>query len=220
MTNKTKSDTKSRRRTAKLAGCILSILAMFAPGPATAQFENADIRVMEIFKAAYQGICTSIEGDSGDALQPEIWDLEFSYDYEPDETRPFRLYRIHCYNGAYNEIHIFYGADEYEEVKQITFARPDFTVHYKDDDYLSTQYKIEMHGFSASDMMVNSGFNPETDTIYEFSRWRGFGDASSAGEWEFQRGKFVLQSYDVDPTYDGEYHQDRIYGEGDPNNDY
>ncbi|MCB9993944.1 MAG: DUF1176 domain-containing protein [Hyphomicrobiaceae bacterium] len=183
---------------------------------ALAQFENADRQVQDVFAIAYKDICTSL--DPSDMLDPtpEIYDFTFSYDFEPDVKRPYRLYRFHCFNGAYNAIHVYYGADQYEEVHQVFFAVPSFDVKYENDDDESKNYKVTVNGFTAYDQLVNSEVDPATQSIHEYSKWRGLGDASSEGLWVFEQGRFVLKYYDIDPSYDGEFILHRIYGEGQP----
>ncbi|MCB1517783.1 MAG: DUF1176 domain-containing protein [Hyphomicrobiaceae bacterium] len=199
-----------------VALAAVGLTPLIGTAPAFADFENADQHVQEIFAISYKDICTSLE--PGDMLDPtpEKWDFTFSYDYEPDVKRPFRLYRFHCFNGAYNAIHVFYGADQYEEVHQIFFAEPSFDLKYENDDFDSPNYKATVNGFTAYDQLVNSEVDPDTQTIYEYSKWRGMGDASSEGAWTLDGGRFVLQYYDIDASYDGEHTLRRIYGDGKP----
>lgn len=57
-------------------------------------------------------------------------------------------------------------------------------------------------GFTASHELTNAEFDKTTNSISSFAKWRGMGDASSSGTWNFVDGQFVLKNYDVDPTYD------------------
>ena len=63
---------------------------------------------------------------------------------------------------------------------------------------------IAITGYSARFTAVNAEYDPKTKTITSGSLWRGVGDASSGGTWVFDAGEFVLQTYEVDATYDGE----------------
>ena len=106
--------------------------------------------------------------------------------------------------------------DEYEEVRQIHFAAPQLDITYPDDDYESSSYKLRVTGFTARPTLVNSSFDPETASVHEFSKWRGLGDASSVGEWTFSDGEFVLETYDIDASYDGLIEHKRVVGDGEP----
>lgn len=52
--------------------------------------------------------------------------------------------------------------------------------------------------------LTNSTFDEETKTITSNAYWRGIGDASSIGVWEFREASFALKRYEVDATYDEE----------------
>jgi hypothetical protein len=53
-------------------------------------------------------------------------------------------------------------------------------------------------------MLGLAGFDPATQTIHSFVKWRGLGDASESGVWVFENGEFSLDAFEVDPTFDGE----------------
>lgn len=187
---------------------------VMAVQPAPAMFENADSRVMQIFESAQAGLCFSLENEQKPDVQS--WDLQFAYDYDSKQFWDFRLYRIHCSNGAYNEIHVFYGVNHNDEVSQIYFPMPKLDIIYKNDNYEQSIYAVEVEGFLASPQLVNSEFDANTQSIFAYSKWRGIGDASSVGEWVFDQGDFILKSYDVDASYDRKYEMKRVYGEGAP----
>ena len=63
---------------------------------------------------------------------------------------------------------------------------------------------IALTGYSATQILVNSGVDSQAQTISGQSCWRGICDASSAGIWVLDQGEFRLERYLVDPTYDGE----------------
>lgn len=190
------------------------LCAAFACQPALAQFENADARVMSMFETAQADLCFTLQEEQTPDMQS--WDLKFAYDYDPEQFWDFRLYRIHCSNGAYNEIHVFYGINHNSEISQIHFPAPHLDITYKNDDYDQSIYAVEVDGFVARAELVNSEFDPEDNMIYSYSKWRGLGDASSVGQWQFHQGEFVLKAFDVDASYDGLFDMKRVYGEGEP----
>ena len=59
-------------------------------------------------------------------------------------------------------------------------------------------------GYTAESTLVNSDYDPGTQTLTSYNKWRGVGDAFSAGTWIFREGAFTLVRYDVDASYDGE----------------
>jgi len=184
-----------------------------APSTAFAKPDSIDRAVQQKFETAYEGECDSfLAGDQG-RITPEIFKLTFRHDYTNAPLSTYRLYKFPCYMGAYNESSVFFSADEYDQILQVHFAFPQFDVTYKDDqDEILDQ--ITQTGFSTHHTLTNSSFDESTQTLHSRSAWRGLGDASSSGEWLFVRGKFILQTYDIDPTYDGEINPIRIYGDG------
>ncbi|WP_330166429.1 DUF1176 domain-containing protein [Rhizobium sp. C4] len=50
--------------------------------------------------------------------------------------------------------------------------------------------------------MTNPFFDEKTQSITEFGKWRGLGDAWSSGDWRFEAGKFVMVRYEIDPIYE------------------
>ncbi len=195
----------------------LAALSVAISTPVTAQddMEGFEKRVERIFSTAYAEIC-QIDRFVKSDFPPEIYRTTFNYGDEDYPPRPFALVRLHCSFGAYNEMHVFYGVDDYGEVRQVQFATPSFDVTYVDGNYDGAVQSIDMNGFTAADRLVNSSVDPATLTVTSWSKWRGIGDASSSGEWVFREGEFVLVAFDVDASYDGEVNPVRIFGEGPP----
>ena len=59
-------------------------------------------------------------------------------------------------------------------------------------------------------MLANSSYDEATMSITSNAKWRGVGDASSAGTWIFRDGEFTLVRYDVDASYDGEINPETV----------
>jgi uncharacterized protein DUF1176 len=200
---------------------ILALLLTLgvATSPVLAQTSNArsDKQVQRIFQVAMKGICESL--DPASILYPptpEIFEISGGGENEDYPEGPYRLYAFPCTAGAYNFGSIFYVADDFGEIRQAQFATPEFDVTNETDDFESAVTGIELTGFYAYDIIISPDFDPQTNTLESFSKWRGLADASSSGQWVFKRGRFVLKSYDVDASYDGEMNPVRIYGEGNP----
>ncbi|MEO9168164.1 MAG: DUF1176 domain-containing protein, partial [Aestuariivirga sp.] len=111
------------------------------------------------------------------------------------------LFKFVCSMAAYNETDIFYLADNENTLSRIAFAEPQMDISYLDTDSAKLK-SMKVKSFTASDALINADFDPKTNSISNFAKWRGIGDASNSGTWIFSEGQFALQSYDVDPTYD------------------
>lgn len=200
------------KRQTTLSAALVGALLLSTSSAALAKPNVIDRAVQQKFEAAYEGECDSfLAGDQG-RITPEIFKLSFRHDYNNAPLTVYRLYKFPCYQGAYNESSVFYGADDYDQILQIHFAFPQFEVTYKDEQNEILD-QISQTGFSTHHTLTNSSFDETTQTLHSRSAWRGLGDASSAGEWLFVRGKFILQNYEIDPTYDGEINPIRIYGQ-------
>ncbi len=170
-------------------------------------------RVQTIFETLYANNCVSLfPGET--PSKPEIFEFTFNYEDEDYPPRPYTLFQYLCFQGAYNQGFVYFGVDDYDEIARLQFAVPTFDVTNETDDYQSPVTDIAVTGFMATDSITNAYFDLETKTIISFSKWRGLGDAFSAGEWAFEGGNFVLKAYDVDADYDGQRQPTRIYGEG------
>lgn len=127
-------------------------------------------------------------------------------DAASDPERTARLISFPCASGAYNFSTVYYLWDDLSGVRQVQFPTPQFDVVYENPEETenSPVKEITVTGFSASDQVINSEFDPADNAITSWEKWRGVGDASSNGKWVFRNGSFVLVKYDVDASYDGE----------------
>lgn len=201
------------RRSTRLAGLSLGALALATATsamPVLAQVSErgqaAIDKAMAVMAATYPDRCG--QGIESPEMQaPEVHEISYRYDFEDesDDERTWQLVALLCGFGAYNVQTVYYLIDEYDELTPVQFAVPSFDIGHEDpEDYESAITSLDISGFHAKAMMVNSEFNPNLNAISEFSHWRGLGDASSIGEWRFENGEFVLHTYMVDPSYDGE----------------
>lgn len=184
----------------------LPLLAL-SVGPVLAQEASLEKRAQKLHALA-----------GGEWCQPEIaagfdpedgayreWTLRYTPDWEGAEEETMTLVRIFCMAGAYNVQHSYYLYREYEGLRPLAFAVPTFDLEYENDDSLEGELLgITLNGMSAETTLTNSLFDQETQTITSNASWRGIGDASSIGVWEFREGSFVLKRYEVDASYDGE----------------
>ncbi len=147
--------------------------------------------------------CEKAADTRGGANPPQVFQIEYkdSYAGAEDPPRKFTLFAFACSMGAYNSGEVYYGYNDVDGLVRLSFAAPHLDIAYEDEEQ-SKLKSLAVNGFETDDVLVNSEYSPESKTINFFSKWRGIGDASSNGEYQFRDGRFVLVQYDVDPTTD------------------
>lgn len=187
---------------APVSGPIETALPTSCPDAPALPAQNATLeRAKAKFMASRLDSCQIEEGND-----PEVWDIEFHYTYDSQDepARKFTLMRFYCARGAYNEVHVYYLADDTGELNELHFAQPELDIRYENDDHEGKVESVNVIGFTSADRLVNSEFDPDTKTISSWAKWRGVGDASSVGKWIFRNGTFTLVRFEVDASYDGE----------------
>ena len=178
-------------------------------GPALADdADTAAIAAARAFMlAALPGQCdesSPYPDDDGfsDAAIALSWKPDWAGANDPDSRAT--LYQLFCMAGAYNVVQAYVIKPEDGEMSLVTFAQPAYKIDYAEGDETWTALKNppRVTGYSTTATLVNSGYDAETRLISSFAKWRGLGDAWSAGTWAFTGGEFVLQRYEIDPTYE------------------
>jgi len=185
-----------------VSGPIETALPASCPDSPPLPAQNA---VIERAKAKFMGSrLDSCEIEEGN--EPQAWDISYHYtsDTADEPARKATLIRFYCSRGAYNEVHVYYLADDIGEMRELHFAVPELDIRYENNDSDAKVESINVIGFNTEDGLVNSEFDPATNTIGSWSKWRGIGDASSIGTWVFRNGDFALVKFEVDASYDGE----------------
>ena len=197
-------------------GAVAGDYSSFVPdtGLFTAASEPRDTALVErLFVLAFTEPCNAaIDGAFGGSV-PEIFDLGYrnSYDEADAPERKYRLYRFNCNGGAYNFSSVFYGWDESDGLAPISFAVPSLDVRYAEGDTEGVNVTaVNVVGFEARAQLSNASFDAASQTIGAGAYWRGIGDASDEGVWRFREGRFVLERYDVDASYNGEVDPQRV----------
>jgi hypothetical protein len=173
--------------------------------PSVARLERAEA----LYRKAFAEQCQATR--DGTDITPQSWELPFSRasDRDGDPQRYAWLFRFPCNRGAYNESHVFLIADDYDELSVASFALPELDIRYADEEQKKVD-AIYVKGATAQTEMVNANFDPKTMTLNSYSLWRGIGDASSEGFWEFRHGRFALARYDVDASFDEEENSETV----------
>jgi len=158
----------------------------------------------DVFTTVYGEACMRAREEG--LVEPEEYTISYilPYDTADQPKREKRLFRFFCDRGAYNETHVYLAESDLGGVVPLRFASPDIVVDYENGDPEGDVEDIRITGYGAQDMMVNSEFDPQEQTITTFAKWRGLGDASSSGIWLFREGEFHLVQFSVDASYDGE----------------
>jgi Protein of unknown function (DUF1176) len=164
------------------------------------------VRASALFADQHRTNCTNLVDDAdGTSRKPAVYELRFRQDSDAatDPERLYRLYKFACSMYAYNASTVYYLADDYGEISQLSFAEPETDIKYSDEEGAKLKSMV-VDGFTSTGVLINSSYDTATLTLSSFSKWRGVGDASSAGNWVFKQGQFILKSYEIDPTTDGE----------------
>ena len=174
-------------------------------GPALAgEGEAEEIAAARSFAlAALPGQCDAETPAAG----YDFTDTAISVSWKPSwggEDERATLYRLFCMLGAYNVVHAYVLKPENGELSLVSFAQPSFDVDYAEGDQMYTELKAPpvVTGFLTAATLVNSDFDANTNTLSSSAKWRGLGDAWSAGSWELRDGQFVLTYYEIDPVYE------------------
>lgn len=159
-------------------------------------------RASEVFNSVFSRSCNaSLIGEEAPQHHKVTYRASWAAEGAPDEEA--HLFRFLCERGAYNELHAYLMMDSSGVIMPVTFATPEVQIDYEDGDSDKAAMNIQVIGFQTEALLINSEFDPETFTITSHAKWRGVGDAFSAGQWLFRQGRFSLVKYDLDPSTDG-----------------
>jgi hypothetical protein len=139
--------------------------------------------------------------------KPDIYETSFRYPFDEADAadRPMTIYRFFCNAGAYNEQHVYMVWDGDNGLRPASFAQPSYSADFVDPDNSDSALKrMSLTGFTARTILTNSDFDADSRTITSHACFRGICDAASSGTWVLDGSDFRLQSFAVDPSYDGE----------------
>jgi hypothetical protein len=174
------------------------------PEPELADENPSVEKAKALFMAEQRGHCARVDETLAGVNEPLVYSLKYRNE-GADQDSVTTLYAFSCQLYAYNESFVFYVHDNVEGLRILSFAEPHVvTTRPKGDDEGGKLESINVKGFTSTTALINADFDEKKKTITSFSKWRGIADASSNGAWRFDQGAFVLQDYDVDPTYNEE----------------
>ena len=162
--------------------------------------------VTRLFQLSFAETCGWALGTDVMSREPQVFDIAYreSYDEAGTPDRLFRLYQFFCSAGAYNEQYLFLGWDEIEGTRALQFAEPSLDIKYVGGNFDGPVESIAIIGFGSNDTLTNAVYDEASRTLTASPKWRGLGDASSTSVYALESGQFVLKTYDVDASYDGE----------------
>ncbi|MDB5523202.1 MAG: hypothetical protein JWM58_965 [Rhizobium sp.] len=169
--------------------------------------DAADIDAARRFATPMLGKpCLFTENTAGDLADANhVYRLKYRYpgqgQDEPDNT--LTLVQLLCSAGAYNSTSVYITKDPASgEFRLLSFAEPKLDYDYTDESFTTLTGPPRVVGYRTRVELINSSYDPATMSISATVKWRSQGDAWSSGVWSFTEGEFVLNHYDVDPTYD------------------
>ncbi|SFZ82187.1 hypothetical protein SAMN02983003_0928 [Devosia enhydra] len=168
--------------------------------------------VKQRFIAIHGEDCDWAITGSPEMREPETFDFTFrySFDEDGDPDRPLKIYRFFCNQGAYNQQHAYFAWTE-DGLRPLSFAVPVTVATFTDPGNSDSDVEsLTMLGFTTQRTLTNSEIDAETGTILSTSYWRGIGDASSSVTWRLVEGDYVMESYDVDHSYNGKVDPERV----------
>ena len=126
----------------------------------------------------------------------------------------YTLYQVQCSLAAYNTSQRYFLQDQYGALSQVALVTPIVKTTYADPQEMAQVQTISVRSYASETEISNSSFDPQTRTLTASHKWRGVGDASESGTWVFEGGRFVLQRYEMDPTFDGEINVITVWYQG------
>ena len=185
-----------------LAASLVGLLAGALPALAD---DDADVAAARKFAEPVMGATCDFKTDK--AGKPEgfnnVHQLTWR-DKGQDQDSPDHklvLVQLECGTGAYNYSSIYVARDGDGKWEIVTFAEPVAEYDYADEDFSKLKAPPKISGFVTTNVLVNSEYSAQTGSIAAAATWRGIGDASSGGEWQFVAGRFVLKRFWMDPTF-------------------
>jgi hypothetical protein len=194
-----------RRCRAKILASLMGLAGPLLLAPNTwAQSSNLVKSATDMVRNAGSAECSLLEPErQADGFTPDIYTFQHKETYE-DAAKTYRLIRVPCWLGAYNQGDMYVLVDPYDTLSLMSFAVPQYVVKYRDSDEPTHVRSARVTGYTSRLTVVMSEFHPDKLEITELNLSRGIGDASTRAAWRFKNGGFGLRWFDLDASYDGE----------------
>jgi len=188
-----------------LPAALISTLSLVWTGPASA--EPVPAKVLAVI-TAMSSDCTHFDATKIDA---------YTFN-DPTQngtsSGEYTIYQVPCSLAAYNTAERYFLQGPYGDVTPVAFATPVVKTVYEDPQEMTRTKSISITTYSSQISLSNSSFDAQFRSISASHKWRGIGDASEGGTWRFEGGQFVLESYALDPTFDGQTNVVTVWFQG------
>ncbi|RVV98668.1 hypothetical protein EKE94_07095 [Mesobaculum littorinae] len=187
----------------------LSTLAALAACPVAA--DELDTQAVALFEAAFSDDICPLYFD--DPAAPERYDITRG---EGEGT--LTVFAFTCDFGAYNRVDAFVIQTNLDGLHVASFAQPALDLTYTDENNTmeSELAHLGIAGYETTATLINAAVDERTGQIVTQEKWRGVGDAMSAGTWDLTLQGYVLRDYEVDASYDGELNPVSLLKNGQP----
>lgn len=179
-----------------LSAIIVSCVFLNTPALATDKMKEAALKFIPTLKSE----CDEVLEQS---KQPEFV-LYQEKSYDGKTLVPWLLGLVPCNSGAYNFENIWLIVDKNNVVKRASFSVPQFEIKFEENGQYDKVKSIRVSGYSVQHSLTNSQFDTSDGKMRHSPKGRGIGDIYDHGVWRFQYGDFILETYETDPTGDGE----------------
>ncbi|MEP0522128.1 MAG: hypothetical protein ABJO09_14920 [Hyphomicrobiales bacterium] len=188
--------------------CMLTLCAnQVAWGQSTPEAEKS--AAIDYFDNTFADTCqpfseTKWRFEEGEEVNPARLELSYKSEYASSDTgyETAIVYKFFCSSGAYSQQTVFLQKSGNSFVS-LSFATPVLEIKYEDDQDEKVS-SIKITGYTSRSSLTNSTFDPINLLLTEQSYWRGLGDAYQKTTFLFSEGQFVLKSFEVDASYDGQ----------------
>ena len=130
-----------------------------------------------------------------------------------DENRAVVVGIMLCSRAAYNTTSVVMIADE-DTVELAALPRIAVEPTFASPENNAVLRDLRAAGIGASIYATDARFDPTTGTLTATHRLRGLGDASVFTSWQLGRDGFVLETHDVDLTYNDRRDPVRVVEKG------
>ena len=123
--------------------------------------------------------------------------------YGGEEREPFTVGVMVCSQAAYNTTNIVLVSRNGGDVRLAPLPVAHTRVSYVAGSDEQRIRGIEITGFGATLHATDAMFDPTDATLGSYHRLRGLGDGSVMTRWRLTDEGFVLETHDIDPTFNG-----------------
>lgn len=126
--------------------------------------------------------------------------------------QPVTTFEFDCGAGAYNMVRAFLIHTDPDGLRPLSFAIPVIAIDQTD----AATALPRITGYRTALTLINPLVDEATGRIVTGEKWRGVGDAGTSGSWDLTDAGYVLRSFQVDATYDGQVNPVSVLEPPDP----